>query len=116
LEAVRDPPPAWSVLLLERHRLPEKIEAGDGGLPAVPGKADDIVGTGRDMLDDVLFEEIIGHDHGRARRGKRLLDVVAVATAKVADRADWLDENLEPMGGASHRSARCASHPREVAG
>ena len=55
------------------------------------------------MLDDVLFEDVVGHAERFALWIEMfLLQVVAVVAVQVADGADGFGENLKFAGGSDH--------------
>jgi len=94
------------MLALKGHDLAKVIKTQKGRLPAVPGKVDRWSGRGLDVLDDVSFQDILGH-------AKRLtfwvemlfFQVIAVVTAQVADGPNGLGENLKFAGSFAQGSA-----------
>ena len=96
LQTVADYPAGRFVPSLQINRSAIKIKPGQGRLPAVPGKANNLVCRGGDLLDDDSLEKTVIHQQRRSVLGRRGLPrVIAVNAAQVAGRAGRLDENLE---------------------
>ncbi|MBA7671030.1 hypothetical protein ES703_79181 [subsurface metagenome] len=69
----------------------------------MPGKADHWFGGSVDVLDNVLFQDVVGHAKRFALWIEMfLLQVVTVVAVQVADGANRLDENLKFTGRFDH--------------
>jgi hypothetical protein len=109
LDAIGNAAPGGPMPVLDGYQLAEEIQAGDSRLAAVPGKAD--YGTRRrfHVLDNIGLQEIIGHADCPVHRIETLrLQVVAVATVQVAERAHGFGKYLEFSGSDSQESISCS--------
>ncbi len=105
LYPVGNAPVAGAMFALERYDLAKVIEPQDGRFPAMPGKVDHRTGRGIDVLDDVFFQDRVGHAKRLAHRIEVfLLQVVTIVAVQVAGSAGRLGKNLEFAGSFGHRS------------
>ena len=73
LEPIDDRPAGRAILALEGDDPAKTVQPERGRLAAVPGKTDDIVGRGGDMLGDIRFEDVVRHARRRGAGYRRLL-------------------------------------------
>ena len=95
LQPVADALPRYTVFFLQFNDFSEEIDAGKGGLAALPREH----GLGKTLLHeagDHGFEDFVGHKVAR-HIGIHLAgaQVEAVLTAQIAVRADGFDEELK---------------------
>ena len=94
LDAVLDEDMSRLMFFLKPHGPFKKIQACQGGFPAMPGKADHRAGMGVDMLPDIGFQDLIRHP--RAGPGARPSGrIIAVLTGQVAGIAGRFGKNLK---------------------
>jgi hypothetical protein len=90
------------MLALKGHNPAKVIDAQKGRLPTMPGKVDRWSGRGLDVLDDVPFQDILGHAELLTFWVEMLFfQVIAVVTAQVADGPNGLGENLKFSGSVA---------------
>lgn len=107
------------MLALESHNFTKGVQPKNGRLSTMPGKMDHRFGASLDVLDNVLFQNDIGH----AERFPLWIEVfffqiVAVFTTQVADGTNRLDKDLKIAGSFDHfqfpKSGTCANFPKSV--
>jgi len=93
------------MLALKLHNFAKVVQSQEGRFPTMPGKINHRTGGSIDVLDNVLFEDMVGHAKQLALRIEMfLLQVVTIVTVQVADRATRLGKNLKFMRGLAHCS------------
>jgi hypothetical protein len=82
--------------MLQCHDLLKIAHAEDGGFASVPGEADHGARGCINMLDYILFKDLVRHT-GRLTISIEafLLQIIAVAAVEVADSTNRLRKNLE---------------------
>jgi len=96
LNPVCNAPVRWLILALQRHNLAIVVQSQHGWFTAMPGKADQRFGACIDVLDDILFQNVIGHPK-RADPWIELflLKIIAIVAIQITDGAGWLGEDLK---------------------
>jgi len=61
LDAVSDALVAGLMLVLQRHDLAKVVQPQDDRLTTMPGKVDHRTGRGGNMLDNIFFQDGVGH-------------------------------------------------------
>jgi hypothetical protein len=94
LDAVLNQDALGPVFFLKAQGLFKKIQACQGGFPAMPGKADKGAGMGLDMPTDIGFQDIVRHPWAGsgARASGR---IIAVSAGQVAGIPGWFGKDLE---------------------
>jgi len=94
------------MFVLKGNDLAKVVKTQEGRLPSVPGKVDRWSGRGLDVLDDIPFQDILGHAELLTFWVEMLFfQVIAVVTAQVADGPNGLGENLKFTGSLAQGSA-----------
>ena len=96
LHAVCNAPVRGFVFALQRYNLTKVVQSQHGRFTPMPGKANQRFRGSVDVLDNILFQDVVRH-------GKRLmpwiepllLKVVAVVAIQVTDGARWLGKDLK---------------------
>jgi len=101
LYAVCNAPVRGFVPVLQRHNLTKVVQSQHGRFTAMPGKADQRFGASVDVLDNILFQDVVGHPKRLAPWIELfLLKVVAIVAIQITDRAGWLGEDLKLTRGS----------------
>ena len=101
LEGVLDAHPFGTMMLLQRHRPLEEVDAKQGRLAALPGKHDLALAgchRRRDQVAHIALQHRVGHTEAFfVRIELLLLEVVAIGAIDVAARPDGLGHHVEGM-------------------
>jgi len=96
LDSVCNAPVRGLVLALHRHNLAKVVQSQHDWFAAMPGKADQRSGASVNMLDNILFQDVVGHPKRLAPWIELfLLKIVAIVASQIADGAGWLGEDLK---------------------
>jgi hypothetical protein len=102
------------MLALQFNDLMKVLQTQQGGFPAVPGKTDHWIRGGLNVLNDVLFQDIIRHAKGLLIRVEALFfQVVTVVTIEVTDGANRFSKNLIRAGGFDHGAIHHSESKKE---
>jgi hypothetical protein len=94
------------MFVLKGNDLAKVVKTQEGRLPSVPGKVNLLPGRSSDVLDDLPFQDILGHAELLTFWVEMLFfQVIAVVTAQVADEPNGLGENLKFTGSLAQGSA-----------
>jgi hypothetical protein len=97
LHAVCNTPVRGFVLALQRHNPAKVVQSQHGWFTAMPRKADQRFGASVNVLDNILFQDVVGHPKRLAPWIELflLIKVVAIVAIQITDGAGWLGEDLK---------------------
>jgi hypothetical protein len=103
LNAIHDAPVGRTVLALKGHDLVKIVQPQQARFPTVPGKADGWIGASINVLDNVLFQDVVWHPKRFALWIQvHLFQIVTVVTVQIADRANWFGKDLKLPRSSGH--------------
>jgi hypothetical protein len=93
----------WLMLALKRDNFAKIIQSCQSGLASMPGEGNRRSRRSVNMLDNVFFEQRIGHaERFNTCSGLVLADVVAIPAFEIAESTHGFGENLKIMRYFSH--------------